>query len=104
SSLPRSYREWISSAAEVDPRLIEALRRFRTGEMRYGEDTGQAELLSSMAADYGLPPAWGDPAVSVPFPCELVHLGCGPSCEFHALSRFYRSFRWSLSTYLPLTL
>lgn len=31
-------------------------------------------------------------------------MGCGPSCELHALSRFTRSFRWALSTYLPLAL
>lgn len=104
ASLPKSYRQWISSAAAVDERLIEALRRCRTGEIRYGEDTGQAPLLSPMCEKYNLPPEWGDPAVSIPFPCELVHMDCGPSCEVHAASRFYRSFRWSLATYLPLSL
>ena len=103
-NLPKSYKQWISSAAAVDDRLIEALRRCRVGELRYGEDNGQAPLLSSMCETYGLPSEWGNPATTIPFPCELVHMGCGPSCEFHALSRLYRSFRWSLGTYLPLTL
>ncbi|RWA11012.1 hypothetical protein EKO27_g4079 [Xylaria grammica] len=104
SALPASYNKWISSAAAVDSRLIEALRRCRKGELRYGEETGQAPLLQSMCSDYQWPLEWGDPATTVPFPCEMVHMGCGPSCEYHALSRFLRSFKWSMATYLPLNL
>lgn len=104
AKLPRNYDRWITSAASVDARLIEALRRCRRGLLRYGEETGAAPLLGSMAADYGWPRVWGDPAVTVPFPCDMVHMGCGPSCERHALSRFARSFRWSMMTYLPLAL
>ncbi|OTB12932.1 hypothetical protein K445DRAFT_76690 [Daldinia sp. EC12] len=104
SQLPKAYTKWISSAAAVDSRLIEALRRCHNGELRYGEETGQAPLLQSMCADYKWPPAWGDPVKSIPFPCEIVHMGCGSSCEYHALSRFYRSFKWSIITYLPLNL
>lgn len=102
--LPHTYNKWISSAAAVDSRLIEALRRCRKGDLRYGEDTGQAPLLESMCADYKWPLAWGDPARAIPFPCEMVHMGCGPSCEVHALSRFGRSFLWAMRTYLPLNL
>jgi hypothetical protein len=104
TNLPRSYGKWISSAAAVDERLIEALRRCRTGVLQYGKDTGQAPLLGGMAEDYGWPVEWGDPAVSIPFPCEMVHMGCGPSCEKHALSRFLKSFQWAMATYLPLNL
>ncbi|KAJ4306861.1 hypothetical protein N0V88_000232 [Collariella sp. IMI 366227] len=104
SRLPRNYNKWLGSAAAVDSRLIAALQRCRDGAILYGCDTGQGALLSSMCADYGLPPHWGDPAVSVPFPCQLVHMGVGKSCELHAASRFARSFRWALASYLPLTL
>ncbi|RYP57587.1 hypothetical protein DL770_010628 [Monosporascus sp. CRB-9-2] len=104
SKLPRAYQKWISSAAAVDPRLIEALQRCRKGEIMYGEDNGQAPLLQSMCSDYGWPADWGDPAKAVPFPCEMVHMGRGPSCEYHALWRFYRSFKWSMATYLPVNL
>ncbi|KAJ4859059.1 hypothetical protein T069G_07326 [Trichoderma breve] len=103
-SLPRSYNKWITSAASVDLRLIEALRRCRNGELIYGKETGQAPLLGSMCDDYGLPTEWGDPAKIIPFPCDLVHMGCGPSCEYHAISRFLRSWKWSMLTYLPLAL
>ncbi|KAF7515082.1 hypothetical protein G7054_g14773 [Neopestalotiopsis clavispora] len=104
SRLPRAYSQWISTAAAVDARLIEALRRCRQGEIRYGEDTGQAPLLEAMARDYGWPVEWGDPAKTMPYPCEMVHMGCGPSCEYHFISRFTRSFKWSMTTYLPLNL
>ncbi|KAI1438994.1 integral membrane protein [Xylaria sp. CBS 124048] len=104
SALPKSYTKWINSAAAVDTRLIEALRRCHTNELRYGEDTGQAPLLQSMCADYDWPLEWGDPATTIPFPCEIVHMGCGSSCEYHALSRFVRSFKWAMMTYLPLNL
>ncbi|KAI2473391.1 hypothetical protein F4781DRAFT_189970 [Annulohypoxylon bovei var. microspora] len=104
SKLPKSYTKWISSAASVDSRLIEALRRCRSGEIFYGKETGQASLLQSMCADFKWPLEWGDPTKSIPFPCEIVHMGCGPSCEHHALSRFYRSFQWAMATYLPVNL
>ncbi|CRK18618.1 hypothetical protein BN1723_011646, partial [Verticillium longisporum] len=104
SGLPKAYQRWISSAAAVDNRLIEALRRCRSGDLRYGKDTGQAPLLQSMCEDYKWPVIWGDPAKTAPFPCEMVHMGCGPSCEYHALSRLVRSWRWSMAMYLPLNL
>lgn len=103
-ALPPSYNKWITSAAAVDGRLIEALRRCREGTLIYGKDTGQASLLEPMCDDHQMPRKWGDPAVSVPFPCELVHMGCGPSCEYHLISRFLRAWKWSMSTYLPLAL
>ncbi|KAK7723825.1 hypothetical protein SLS64_000156 [Diaporthe eres] len=102
SALPRAYNKWIASAASVDRRLVIALQRVRDGIMRYGEDTGHASLLQEMCEEYRWPMQWGDPAVSVPFPCEMVHMGAGPSCELHALSRFRRAWLWSMRTYLPL--
>lgn len=101
--LPKSYQKWIEQAAAVDPRLVEALRLCRSGEIRYGEDTGKASLLESMCADFKWPLEWGDPFKSIPFPCEMVHMGSGPSCERHAISRFYNSFKWSMATYFPLS-
>lgn len=103
-SLPRGYNKWITSAAHVDLRLIEALRRCRTGELRYTEETGQAPLLGGMCKDYDLPYEWGNPAKVVPFPCDIVHMGRGPSCEYHAWRRFWLSWRWAMYTYLPLAM
>ncbi|RDW90405.1 uncharacterized protein DSM5745_02180 [Aspergillus mulundensis] len=100
--LPRSYAKWIGEAAKVDERLIEALRRARRGIFVYGKDTGQAPLLESMCKDFGWPTKWGDPAKTIPIPCEMVHMGCGPSCEKHAVSRFVRTFKFACATYIPL--
>ncbi|PLB47818.1 integral membrane protein [Aspergillus steynii IBT 23096] len=100
--LPRSYGKWIGEAAKVDNRLIEALRRARRGVFVYGKDTGQAPLLESMCKDYSWPVEWGDPMKTVPIPCEMVHMGCGPSCEKHAAYRFARTFKFACATYIPL--
>ncbi|KAK1702807.1 integral membrane protein [Colletotrichum lupini] len=100
--LPSGYNKWISSAANVDMRLIEALQKLRANDMSYGK-SGQAELLQGMCEKYGWPSEWGDPSKSIPIPCEMVHMGCGPSCELHAISRFYRSWKWSMAMYLPLS-
>lgn len=102
--LPRAYVKWIKSAAAVDERLVIALRRVRYGEIKYGVETGQAHVLQGMCKDYNLPMDYGDPVKSIPFPCEIVHMGTGISCEFHAVSRMFRSFMWAFSTYLPLNL
>ncbi|KXG50563.1 uncharacterized protein PGRI_070540 [Penicillium griseofulvum] len=100
--LPKSYEKWIREAAQVDSRLIEALRHVRRGVFVYGKDTGQAPLLQSMCKDYNWPEVWGDPAKVAPIPCEMVHMGCGPSCEKHALYRFAITFKFACATYIPL--
>lgn len=102
--LPYSYGRWISEAAQVDTRLIEALRTARRAEWKYGEPCPYEPPLESMCEDYGLPKVWGDPSKTVPFPCEIVHMGCGPSCEKHALWRFSKAFRFACTRYLPLQL
>lgn len=103
-NLPRAYNKWITSAAHVDIRLIEALRRCRNRELCYAKETGQAPLLGTMCTDHKLPYEWGDPCKTVPFPCDIVHMGRGPSCEYHAWRRFWLSWKWAMYTYLPLAL
>lgn len=100
--LPQAYNAWIKSAAEVDDRLVEILRRARCGQFVYGKDTGQAAVLQSMCKDYDWPLTWGDPYKTIPLPCEMVHMGSGPSCHWHAVMRFFKAFRFALAMYLPL--
>ncbi|KJZ80393.1 hypothetical protein HIM_00243 [Hirsutella minnesotensis 3608] len=102
--LPRAYNNWITSAAQVDLRLLYALRRCRQGELRYGQENGQAPLLGSMCSDYGLPYERGDPVKAIPFPCDLIHMRKNSTCEGHAWRRFWISWTWSMRTYLPLAL
>lgn len=102
--LPRSYNKWISAAAQVDERLIEALRQCRYGDFIYGVETGIGDLLGGMCRDLGLPESWGNPATTVPVPCEIVHSGCGKNCEWHAMSRFARGWKFAMRMYLPINL
>jgi len=102
--LPKAYNHWISKAAAIDTRLIEALRLARRGEFIYGQDTGHASLLKGLCHDLDLPEEYGDPSKTVPIPCELYHCGVGKSCEGHALTRFWRSFKFAMELYLPLQL
>ncbi|UPX15751.1 uncharacterized protein EKO05_0006190 [Ascochyta rabiei] len=104
SRLPQNYNAWISAAAGLDHRLMLALRHARYGTFQYGKHTGMAPLLGSMARDYGMPEEAGDPAKTVPVPCELVHMGCGKSCEKHALWRFWRGWAFAAKMYFPLQL
>ncbi|PLB39509.1 uncharacterized protein BDW47DRAFT_116570 [Aspergillus candidus] len=100
--LPKSYEKWIGEVAKVDTRLIEALRRARRGIFVYGKDTGQGSLLRPMCKEYGWPLTWGEPSETIPIPCQMVHMSCGPSCEWHAISRFARTFKFACATYIPL--
>jgi hypothetical protein len=102
--LPRAYNKWITSAAQVDFRLIKALRLFQWGQLQYGRDTGQSELITGMCRDYGMPLEWGDPTKSIPFPCEIVHMGTGANCEKHAVRRFFKGFGTALSMYGSINL
>lgn len=104
SRLPPTYNTWISAAAGLDRRLLLALRHARYGTWVYGKDTGMAQLLGSLCHDLGLPEELGDPATTIPVPCELVHMGCGKSCEKHAAVRFWRSWLFAAKMYTPLQL
>jgi hypothetical protein len=104
SRLPHSYNAWISSAAKLDHRLLLVLRQARYGSWVYGLDTGKSNLLGSMCHDYGLPEEMGDPAKTVPLPCELVHMGRGKSCEKHALVRFWRGWIFAAKIHAPVQL
>jgi hypothetical protein len=100
--LPRAYNHWISTAAAIDSRLISALRLARQGDFIYGQDTGQAPLLEPLCEQLNLPLEWADPSKTIPIPCEMVHMGIGPSCELHTLRRFFRSWLFAMEMYLPL--
>lgn len=103
-TLPRAYRDWIRDAAQVDDRLVQTLRQARRGDFLYGEEAKQVPALRSMCEDYGFPAVWSDPARTIPIPCEIVHMGTGRSCHWHAFWRLITAFRFALFTYLPLQL
>ena len=102
--LPRAYNRWIGAVANVDSRLVKVLREARAGRLIYGRDTGHARILQSMCEEYEWPLEWGDPGKTVPIPCEVIHMGTGPSCHWHAAVRFVMTFKFALVTNLPLQL
>jgi len=102
--LPRAYNHWISEAAAVDDRLIKALRLARQGDFVYGQETGQGPLLESLCKDLNLPEDYGDPAKTIPIPCEVYHCGRAKSCEVHAGKRFLHGWKFAMELYLPLQL
>lgn len=102
--LPRAYNRWIGGVAQVDPRLVEVLRQARMGEFVYGRETGHGTLLESFCIDLNLPVAWGNPCLTIPIPCEVVHSGLGPSCHWHSGVRFARAFKFAFATYFPIQL
>ncbi|EGO02771.1 hypothetical protein SERLA73DRAFT_176142 [Serpula lacrymans var. lacrymans S7.3] len=130
--LPRSYVKWIMSLANVDKRLLRALRVLRTGEWSYIRGSSDyGHLLTSYSKDLGHPTAWGDPHVLPAYggsmadavwknlgvqgrdgigglPCELVHAGVaakwglGESCGMNAVVRAVYAFIEAMAIYVPV--
>lgn len=128
--LPPSYVKWISSLANVDKRLLNALRVMRSKEWVYGRSSAHSHLLMSYAKDRGYPSSWGNPhvlpacgtgadvvwkALGVPgrggvggLPCELLHSrvttrwGLDNSCLANVGVRFSLAFIEAMALYLPV--
>ena len=104
ASLPASYRHWIAQVAQVDQRLVEILRDAREGRFVYGQKNSKSKALEEMCTEYAWPKEWADPAKTVPVPCEVVHMGTGRSCHWHATARFAKAFYFAFKMSLPLQL
>lgn len=113
--------------ANIDPRILAALRAIRSGEWSYRTgSSAYPDLVSSLAQDIGYPSTWGDisriPAYGGPcantawkalgvnsraglggIPCELVHGGVsGESCTANAVIRGAQAFTKAIAIYLPV--
>ncbi|KAK9449257.1 uncharacterized protein V1518DRAFT_415516 [Limtongia smithiae] len=102
--LPKSYNHWITKFADFDTQLLELLRLAQQGKFIYGKDTGCSHILADSCIRMGLPAEYGDPAISIPLPCVVVHQNSTKNCELHALWRFSKAFKSAFSIYLPLNL
>ncbi|KAH9849754.1 hypothetical protein C2E23DRAFT_838328 [Lenzites betulinus] len=125
--LPRSYNKWISKMADIDPRLLTAVRGIREGTYSYSkETTGPRDVVTGLARDLGYPPSWGDftqlPAYGGPqanetwkalgvtnrngvggLPCEVIHGRTeGVSCTKNAAMRGAWAFAEAVAIYLPV--
>lgn len=115
------------SLANIDPRILDALRAIRSGAWSYSRHQATPhDLVSSLSSSLGYPASWGDvsrlPAVGGPtadaawkvlrvkgragvggIPCELVHGGVtGSSCTANAGIRGIQAFIEALAIYLPV--
>lgn len=116
------YRKWISRMADMDPRLLDALRALRVravtlrgrgaklpthhhlmpppraqaGKVAYG---APSDMLAGYARDHGLPPWTADPQYGL-LSCNVVHPG--RSCAGNAATRFLRGAGAAAAMYAPL--
>jgi hypothetical protein len=115
------------SLANIDPRILGALRAIREGRWSYTCGfSSPPDLVSSLSTDLGYPAVWGDPS-RIPshggsvadaawktlgvtnrgglggIPCELVHGGIGASsCTSNALLRGTKAFAEAMAIYTPV--
>jgi len=99
-ALPRMMRQWISAMAQMDHRLLMALRLLRSGEVRYGHPS---DALHSYCLDHGLPPHMGDP-VHGQLSCTVVHPASGEACWHNVGVRWRNGFLAAAALYLPVHL
>ncbi|KAI0639410.1 hypothetical protein C8Q77DRAFT_1152392 [Trametes polyzona] len=125
--LPRSYNKWIMTLANIDPRVLAALRGIRTGTFSYKRGISiPPDLVTSLSQDLGYPASWGDPALLPAYgglqanatwkalgvsgrsgrgglPCEIVHGDVtGGSCTANAVIRGAQAFAEAVAIYLPV--
>ena len=97
-ALPRSYRVWIDRMADMDPRLLTALRQLRSGRVRYGR---ASTILRDYCVDYHLDPVRAD-LVHGHIPCTIVHPNCGETCSQNLAARAWRGAKAAAVVYLPV--
>ncbi|RKO84722.1 hypothetical protein BDK51DRAFT_13332, partial [Blyttiomyces helicus] len=76
--------------ADMEPNLLQVLKLVRAGTIKYGTDTGYANLLAPYAKRVGLDPALADPARGM-LPCLLVHGGI-EGCANHKAALWKKGF------------
>lgn len=102
-TLPPSYRNWITAAANMDTEIIKILKAFRDRKAKYGTpEPTNLQMMYDYCKRYGQDPKRGDFVINQPIECETVHAFKCKSCELHALWRFQRGFIFALKVYGPL--
>ncbi|KAK0198309.1 hypothetical protein F5146DRAFT_1158293 [Armillaria mellea] len=111
--LPRSYVKWINALANVDARLLKALRMLKDGQWSYTQGyTADPAILETYASDLGSPRCMGEP-VGTPlgwrsesrYHLEPVGREESPrtgSCTANAGLRAAKALSQSMAIYLPV--
>ncbi|KAG6857568.1 hypothetical protein H0H87_000167 [Tephrocybe sp. NHM501043] len=129
--LPRSYVKWIATLANLDSRVIKALKLLRLGNWSYiNGSAAHSTVLTGFSQELGYSASLGDPALLPAYggavadaawktlgvknrrgvgglPCELVHgsvgssLGLEGSCTANSSIRGAMAFLEAIAIYLP---
>lgn len=97
--LPPAYRNWITSAANMDDEFIQLLKSIKEGSLEYGKEGPKSHILDNYCTRYGHSPEEGSLVLNQPLPCHVVHAFKTQSCELHALWRFCRGFKFAFKLY-----
>lgn len=114
------------SLANIDPRILLALRALRVGNFSYVKGISRPpDIATTFAQDLGYPKSWGDPALLPAYggaaansvwktlgvtnraglaglPCEIVHGGITSSCTANSAMRGSKAFLEALAIYVPV--
>lgn len=97
--LPPAYRNWITSAADMDVEMVHALKYLKEKKGAYGVQNEYTAMLADYCVRHGRLPTEGCIVANQPLSCECVHAFKSKSCEVHALWRFWRGFKFALKLY-----
>ena len=100
--LPPSYRKWITSAANMDQEIIDALKYLRDGTLIYGAKCEHQDVLNTYCDRHKQDRLHGSLITNQPLLCYTVHAFRTTNCEVHALWRFVRGFEFAAKIYGPL--
>jgi len=125
--LPCPYVRWIKSLANIDDRIVTALRAIRSKRWSYIHGTSpHPNPVALLSQDLGYPGQWGDPKLLPAYggyaasaawkalgvhrrgsvgglPCEIVHGSVtGGSCTANVAIRGLHAFLEALALYLPV--
>ncbi|RKP00182.1 hypothetical protein CXG81DRAFT_19841 [Caulochytrium protostelioides] len=101
-ALPKSYANWITSMADIEPPILEALKLSKEGLVSYTKPMPDNQLAVSAMDTLKLPLSWGN-ADFGQFPCWITH-GDLISCPRHWWQIFWSAFQRALRIYVPVHL
>eukprot|EP00941_MAST-03F_sp_MAST-3F-sp1_P006037 g6037.t1 len=96
--LPPNYVRWISAMASIDERLVEALKRFRLGSLRYTKNPNN--FFHNYCLDHGLDPQIADCTAWIPK--SVVHPMDPTSSIAHVIRTWIRTFFRAFVLYGPV--
>lgn len=103
NKLDPNYCKWITSAANMDPEIVEMLKGIKDGDFDYNrQKIPEQDVLAPYCRRYNEDIRKGNLNINQPIDCYVVHAFQTKSCEVHALWRFYRGILFAYKIYGPI--